>query len=241
MIDDDKPRVYSIPENFIDESRIFKGMFKTRNFIEGLILGGISAIPALFIPAGSFNSRVMIITVFAAPMFLLGNNGYNGDPISTTIRNAKNWFSARGMMLYNTGTRALKEAPLTTMMEKPQAKEKILDLLDSIREERRKRTTSVEYIEGETFVFAEDRELAGHYVEENVSPTTGEEIPAHEADSASMEPPAGVGVDSADAMVKARERRSNTLDIRTEPRRSDPVEISLTGGNRSTFEKGGLF
>ena len=78
-------------------------------------------------------------------------------------------------------------------------------------------------------------------MEENVSPTTGEEIPAHEADSASMEPPAGVGVDSADAMVKARERRSNTLDIRTEPRRSGPVEISLTDGNRSTFEKGGLF
>lgn len=241
MIDDDKPRVYSIPENFIDESRVFKGMFKTRNFIEGLILGGISAIPALFIPAGSFNSRVMIITVFAAPMFLLGNNGYNGDPISTTIRNAKNWFSARGMMLYNTGTRALKEAPLTTMMEKPQAKEKLLDLLDSIREERRKRAASIEYIEGETFVFAEDRELAGHYVEKNVSPAAGEKIPAHETEATGVTPPSGNETGGAGAMDKARERSSDPLDIRTEPRRSGPVEISLTDGNRSTFEKGGLF
>ena len=237
MIDEDKPRVYSIPENFIDESRVLKGMFKTRNFIEGLILGGISAIPALFIPAESFNSRVMIITAFAAPMFLLGNNGYNGDPISTTILNAKNWFSSRGMMLYNTGARALKEAPLTTMMEKPQAKEKLLDLWDGIREERRKRAAAVEYIEGETFVFAEGRELAGHYAEENVSLSMAEEVavtpPVAEADDSIR------GSEYAGGIHGEAEASDSTPAVI--PERKASIEIDLSAENRQDFEKGGLF
>ena len=241
MIDEDKPRIYSIPENFIDESRVLKGMFKTRNFIEGLILGGIFAIPALFIPAGTFNSKVMIITAFAAPMFLLGNNGYNGDPISTTIMNARNWFSTRGIMLYNTGTRALKEAPLTAMMEKPQAKEKILDLWDSLREERRKRAASVEYIEGETFVFAEDRELAGHYAEEIASPAADKERLPMTVNPASKAQPVRSGESSGSPAEESSKRSSDILNIRTETKERGPVEIRLRDGDRDAFEKGGLF
>lgn len=169
MVEEDKPKVYSIPENFLDESRIINGMFRTRNFIEGIIMGGVAAIPALLIPAESFNTRIALITVFAAPLFLLGNSGFNGDPISTTVKNARNWLKSRRMMLYNSGTRALKDTPLHVMMERPQPSDKILDLMDNLRESRMERAAKVRYIEGETFEFARDDELEDIYVDENIS------------------------------------------------------------------------
>ena len=132
-------------------------------------MGGVSAIPALFIPVDSFNTRVMLLTAFAAPLFLVGNNGFNGDPLSTTVKNARRWLASRKLMLYNSGARALKEAPLTVMMERPQASDKILDVLDSIKEARREKAARIQYIEGETFEFAEDSELAGNYADDAVT------------------------------------------------------------------------
>lgn len=85
MITEDKPKVYDIPENFIDESRIVNGMFETRKFIEGVIMALIVLPIGLAIPASDFNTKIMIVTSVCGPLFLLGNAGFNGDPISTTL------------------------------------------------------------------------------------------------------------------------------------------------------------
>lgn len=167
-MNEDRPRIYSIPDNFIDESRIINGMFKTRNFVEGTVMGLLAAVPALFVQA-EFRTKVMIIVAFAAPFFLLGNNGFNGDPISTTLKNAYTWLRKRRVMLYNSNSRALRETPLAAMMEEPAARDKILDLVDVFRENRKKRAAAIELIEGKTFEFAVDSDLAGIYAEDAVS------------------------------------------------------------------------
>ena len=246
MMEEDKPRVYAIPENFIDESRIVRGMFKTRNFIEGLIMGGISAIPALFIPAESFNTRVTLITAFAAPLFLLGNNGFNGDPISTTLKNARNWFRIRSLMLYNSGTRALKEAPLTVMMERPQASDKILDILDIIKENRREKAAKVKYIEGETFEFAEDSELSGNYVEEAVRLNMDPERFVPNGVEHAETPPGTAEHDLINASEPFFAQGEDTeIDITFQPKprmkQSVPVEPDIHSEQGNGLKKGGLY
>lgn len=167
MGEDEKIRTYDIPDNFIDESRMLNGMFKTRNFIEGLIMALIAAVPAMLIPASTFNIRIVILVSICGPFFLLGNAGYNGDPISATFRHARAWRKGRGVMLYNANTRALKESPLTHMENTPQARDKLVEMVDSWKNARRLRSKNMVYIEGETFEFVEDDDLSSLYADDN--------------------------------------------------------------------------
>ena len=213
-------------------------MFRTRNFIEGVILGGISAIPALFIPVDSFNTRVMLLTAFAAPLFLIGNNGFNGDPLSTTVKNARKWLSSRKLMLYNSGARALKEAPLTVMMERPQASDKILDVLDSIKEARREKAAKIQYIEGETFEFAEDSELAGNYADDAVTLSV---------DAESFEPTGVIHTDSGTEKQNTgnsenRKNRENAPETEKPQRKKDvPPTVEIRSADTADITGGVLF
>lgn len=159
-------KTYAIPENFVDESRIIKGMFRTRNFVEGCIMALLVGIPALLIPIEEFQTRIMVIVAIAGPFFLLGNAGFNGDPISTTLKNAKSWVKARGLMLYDSKAIPLKKSPLDAMLEREAPGDKILNVVDSVKEARRRKAAGVQYIEGVTFDFAPDDELEGLYADE---------------------------------------------------------------------------
>lgn len=162
MVSEDAPKIYNIPDNFIDESRILKGMFKTRNFIEGIVLALIGLIPGLLLTANSssIQTKLMVITLFCGPFFLLGNYGFNGDSIFTTLKYIRKWSQNRRILLYNTNSKALKETPLNHMMSQPVAKDKVLDIVDEFREKRRLKNAEEKYIEGETFEFKSDSELA---------------------------------------------------------------------------------
>lgn len=159
MITEDKPKVYDIPENFIDESRIVNGMFETRKFIEGVIMALIVLPIGLAIPASDFNTKIMIVTSVCGPLFLLGNAGFNGDPISTTLVNAYKWFKYRGIMLYDFNARSLIKSPLAARMEKEQPRDKLVDMIDNIKEKQREKASNVVYVEGETFEFTKDKAL----------------------------------------------------------------------------------
>ncbi len=166
MAREEEIRTYDIPDNFIDESRIIKGMFKTRNFFEGLAMALVAAIPAIFIPIGTFNVKVMVVVGVCCPFFLIGNSGFNGDPISTTFIHFRHWWKERGVMLYRYDNRYLKISPLDDMMETPLPGDKIMDKLDEFKESRRKRAISNDLVEGETFEFEENEELAHLYIDE---------------------------------------------------------------------------
>ncbi|MFP5528210.1 hypothetical protein ACLGL1_07030 [Peptococcus simiae] len=165
MIQDEQPNVYNIPENFIDESRIIKGLFKTRNFIEGALMALFVALFAWFIPIENINIRLFAIVALCMPFFLIGYHGFNGDPFSVAVSNAYSWLQNRGVMLYNSRTQALAKAPLDAMMESEVLQDKLVDAWDTAIENRRRRMAAKPLIEGETFEFADDEELFGIYAD----------------------------------------------------------------------------
>lgn len=160
MIDQDRPKVYIIPENFIDESRIMKGMFRTRNFIEGVILAVVTGLIAWIIPLPELTHKIMLTIAFAGPFFLIGCTGFNGDPLSTTIMNARKWKKEGTIMLYNSSIKPLKKAPLEAMLEKELPKDKLINIVESVKESQNKKTEDTDYIEGKNFEFMEDKDIS---------------------------------------------------------------------------------
>lgn len=157
---------YRIPENFIDESRIFKGTVRTRFFIEGCIMALIAAIPAFLIPVSTSNARISLVVFLCGFPLVLGIRGINGDPISVTLKSAKSWYTTRGIMLYNNETVALRTTPLAEMETEKRMSDSIIDAIDSIKEARKAKRESEEYIEGVTFEFAEDPTLKRLYADQ---------------------------------------------------------------------------
>lgn len=165
-VDIERVNEYLIPMNFIDESRFLNGIFKTRNFIEGAIMGGTVGGIFWALISAPFEAKLSLIIGIAFPFFMLGLSGINGDAFSTFVFNALAWVRTRGTMLYNNETRALAQAPLATMMEEEGVNDKILNILDSFKERSQKKRTSTPLVEGRDFVFAEDAALAGNYLDE---------------------------------------------------------------------------
>lgn len=151
-------RRYTIPENFIDSGRCLHGMFKTRGLVEGLILGGIAALIAFLFPIKEITTRIPVIICFAAPFFMLGVAGINGDPLSVFLLYAYTWFKTKGIVLYNGNTRFLDESPLDKMMEQTDVRDKIFDIIDKRRKEKEKENAGKRFIEGVDFEFGKDED-----------------------------------------------------------------------------------
>ena len=164
-IDNDSITVYTIPENFIDEGRIIKGMFKTRNFIEGVVMALVVAIFANMIPAGDFTVKITIMVAFCGPFFMLGINGFNGDSVFQTARNAYMWLKARTVVLYNGRARALVKSPLEYMMEQEAPADKLLDYMERLKQKRIEKRSANAYVENVNFRFADDSDLAEIYAD----------------------------------------------------------------------------
>lgn len=155
-------------------------MFKTRNFAEGVIMALAVALLANMIPTQSFETKVSVLVFFCTPFFLLGIQGINGDTVSTFLRNALSWGKTKGIMLYNSQARALAQSPLDNMMEEEQLGDKVLDILDGIREKQRTRNGRHQLVEGQDFVFARDADLEGNYLDEQeVDADVTDEAAAH--------------------------------------------------------------
>ena len=164
--DIEKPNIYLIPVNFIDESRFLNGMFRTRNFVEGAIMGGVVAIAVWLLISAPFQVKISMVTGLAFPFFMLGVSGINGDALSTFLHNALTWVRTRGTMLYNNETRALAQAPLASMMEEEGMNDKLIDILDAWKEKSQKKRLTASMVEGRDFVFAKDADLAGKHLDE---------------------------------------------------------------------------
>lgn len=76
--------IYTIPYNFIDESKLFGGMVSARNFVEGCILGGIASTP-VFLISLPLQIKLTLILVFFLVFGVIGCIGINGDPISRFV------------------------------------------------------------------------------------------------------------------------------------------------------------
>lgn len=80
----EKFAIYTIPYNFIDESKVFGGMVATRNLIEGCVLGGIASVP-VFLISFPLQVKLTLILVCFLVFGVIGCIGINGDPITRFI------------------------------------------------------------------------------------------------------------------------------------------------------------
>ena len=157
------PRQYFIPDNFIEEGRVFQGRFKIRNLIEGIVLGmffgsaGIALI--LIFPQMKLELKVTLIAVLVIPSLLLGIAGFNGDTISVTIKSAVTWKKNRDTMLYNPKPRLLKRDPLMTVISQTSARDRILENIEERRQESIREKANLIMSEGEDFRFAVDEHV----------------------------------------------------------------------------------
>ena len=102
---DEEAKKYYIPGNFIDESRSIRGMVKTRNLVEALVLGGIVAALLMLIPIETRVQRISVTIGVAGPVFVLGLCGINGDSTLYFLKLAINWMRRKSVMLFNENTR----------------------------------------------------------------------------------------------------------------------------------------
>ena len=148
-------RTYPIPGNFVDDSRIVRGMFRTKNFIEAVILAAAALIPAMLVPADDIAGRITAVILLCGPFFVLGVIGIGGDTFFSFVRQMRSWQSSKSLLLYNSTPQALYKTPLQAMMESETARDRVVGMYERFREgqESRGRRT---LIEGVDFEFRED-------------------------------------------------------------------------------------
>ena len=167
----DTGEIYYIPENFIGESRIWQGRIRTRYLIDSVILGllgGIIGIVLLFtvMANADISAKITVAVITLAPGILLGQLGYNGDPISVAFMNFLSWRKNNQIRLFNTNMRLLGTDPVKAISEMETGKDKLVSKYQSWIEKKREEKESQEYVEGETFEFEEDPDMEA-YTEEN--------------------------------------------------------------------------
>ena len=157
-IENEKQHIYIIPDNFIEGGRIFNGMFKLRNFVEGVILGGFFAMLAMMIPVEETTTRITVVVSFALPWFMLAIMGINGDPLSVFLMGAYRWKKNRRVMHYNDQTHAREERPVDMMLSDELAKDKIIDAYENWNSKRQE-SARLKF-DSDNWEFEQDTELS---------------------------------------------------------------------------------
>ncbi len=174
-MDDSKPQRYYIPDNFLGESKILKGAFKTRNFLEGVALMIIPLFIALIIPVGSLDVKIVLMIFFTAPFFLVGLAGFNGDPLSAVVVSLYGWAENKDVMIYNKKAKVLTGSPLDNMMSETPNKDKILTYLEQKREMKRMTNSQKTYVEGIDFEFEDEKDAYIKYADVHKKDRKGSE------------------------------------------------------------------
>lgn len=83
---DEQPQVFRIPSNFIDEGKIFGGMFKTRNAAEAIVILAVLCYPLFKWVNISLTIKISIAIIFIFPIAVLALVGINDGPLSEFIK-----------------------------------------------------------------------------------------------------------------------------------------------------------
>ena len=176
---DEKPNVYSIPQNFAVEARILKGRIKLAYLVEAIIFGLIFLGPALLITKHIEGlGRISVVILMVAIPFFFGLNGISGDRASVWIANIFKWLFRRGLYLYDSTPRPLESTPLEDMISTPRLKDKLFDAYDKHQQQRAEKEVGKHMMEGVTFKFAPDDLSLADLDEEEENEETAEETKA---------------------------------------------------------------
>jgi hypothetical protein len=149
-------RIYFIPTNYRESGYIFNGMIAKRNAVDALALGllGFFLVRMLPIKADMLLSAYIL---FIGLLGMVGIVGINGVPVSTWLFDTILWRRRRKPYLYNTHGGAYSVSAADVMLNEPDLRDALYDTLDKMRAAMK--GAEPNYIEGETFQFAEDPEL----------------------------------------------------------------------------------
>lgn len=149
---------YIIPTNFMETGYVLNGAVSVRNAIEAVILAlfGFGICKLLPLPDGIESISYYIFIV--APFAMFGLYGIQGDPISVFVLDFIKWRRRRNPCFYNMHGQAYTQEAAEMLEDAPQFRDMLADMVDSVR--RKMATEDMDYVEGETFRFAEDPEQA---------------------------------------------------------------------------------
>lgn len=160
-------KTYNIPDNFIDGGKVFGGAFKTRNFIEGVVLGGVLAFIATQIPIHTLQYKISLIVFMAAPGLVLGITGINNDPLSVFLLNVYTFSKNRKIMLFNGTARGRTDDIVDRMLEQKTPQEILTEQIKAIKAKNTE--VSETLVEGVDFIFEDDEELTKYSTESSAS------------------------------------------------------------------------
>lgn len=169
----EKRQVYYIPDNYIGESRIHIGQLsvRVRYLLDSLAIScvlGIIAVLLIVFPMknSSLSAKIAVLLVICGPGFVLGQIGYNGDPLSTALSNFFTWRKTNRIRLYNTTPRLLGTDPIKALQEEGSSRDAIVTAYSRLQENIKKRREEGELIQGENFEFEYDPGI-DDYLEDN--------------------------------------------------------------------------
>lgn len=157
-MENEQIHTYLIPNNFIDESRTFNGMLKTRHVIEAVICLAAVAGPSWLLIPSTVASKWTIVLGLSLPLALLSLMGINGDSLFTFIKYATGWRKTKQVMLYNEEARTFQTRPIEVAMTELTPADRVMGVYDSWRENRAAEFGKVELVENVDFIFMEDTE-----------------------------------------------------------------------------------
>lgn len=159
----DKRQIYYIPENYISESRIHLGQssLRIRYLVDSAALSFVLGLfAALFISLTMKNTgvqaKITVGLIFCGPGFLIGQIGYNGDPISTTFRNYNSWRKTNQIRIYNSTPRLLGTDPVKALYEDGSGKDAIVEVINKVQLARKKKYEADKLLANESFDFEFD-------------------------------------------------------------------------------------
>lgn len=131
----DEANIYIIPKNFLDSGYVFGGRFKTRNFIEGIVVAlpivGVFYFGWKFL-GWSVQNTLAYCIILAGGVFLLATSGVNGDSLFEFIARVQRFRSSKRISKYNPRVK-MEAEPDYLMHEKGVLpKEKLMELVNGM-------------------------------------------------------------------------------------------------------------
>ena len=159
----DKRQIYYIPENYISESRIHLGQssLRVRYLVDSagmsLVLGLFAVlIISLTMKNTGIQAKITVGLIICGPGFLIGQIGFNGDPISTAFRDYSVWRKTNQIRIYNSTPRLLGTDPVKALHEDGSGKDAIVEAINKVQLARKRKYEAEKLLANESFDFEFD-------------------------------------------------------------------------------------
>lgn len=127
----DEPRVYMIPKNFLDSGYVFGGRFKQRNFIEAAVL--TAPVLGIFlygwkVAGWDVRSTVAACVILCAGIFMAAVAGIGGDSLLEFLNRVQHFRTTKQIAKYNPRVKLEYKPEYLEHTKQPLPREKMLEL-----------------------------------------------------------------------------------------------------------------